>query len=242
MMKSKKIILIKKLIVVILLSMSFLIMQTKSLFSANVLTKEALVKRIQNFFKKTKTITGNFTLIKGRYVERGVFFYKSPNKFKMIFGYYAGGFKIETKTILMDGDQLWAYLPSIKAVVDQDIKKISGNIAYSGSGLGIRRLINKYNYSFYKGDNSLKTEAGLKSKVRVLRLFKPRSFTGFKEILLFVRNDGFIAKARAITIENQVFELIRTNIKLNVDIDNKHFVFRVPKDAQIFRNPLVSGK
>ncbi len=230
---------LKRTILIFIVAFSFIAHGV--IFSANVLTKEALVKNIQNFFKKHRTMKGDFILRRGLYAETGVFFIKAP-KFKMIFGHWNGKFKIENKTIVMDGGQLWAYLPSLKAVINQDISKVSGNIAYSGAGLGIRRLINKYHYKFFRGDNNLKKEAGLNTKVRILRLYKPKSFTGFKEIFLYVRDDGFIAKARAITNKNRVLELIRKNVKLNVDIDNKHFIFRVPKDAQIFKNPLVSGK
>jgi outer membrane lipoprotein-sorting protein len=209
-------------------------------FSSSIITKEALVKKIQEFFKKNKTFRGKFTLIRKGMSESGLFFYQAPGRFKMVFA-FTEEFKIEFKTIISTGKQLWVYLPSLKVVMDQDLTRGASNIAYSGAGLGFRRLIRKYSYEFLNNDNSLKTVPGLNEPVRILRLYMSRSFSGFKEIQFFVREDGFILKSRAVTQDDKIIELIRYDIKLNIDIDKRHFIFRVPKDAQIIRNPLVSS-
>lgn len=210
-----------------------------NVYSDNIITKEALIKKIKNFFKKYKTIKGNFILIRNGRVERGEFFYKSPNRFKMKFAFYSHDPNAVGKTIVSNGKNIWVYLNSLNVVVDQRIQGATQNIAYSGAGFGIRRLIGKFKVQFLNNDNKLKRVPGLKEPVRILQLNRSRSFTGFKEILLFVRKDGFIAKSRAITNTNRAIELIRTNIKLNVDISDKEFIFRIPKNAQIIKNPLV---
>ncbi len=230
----------KKFVSLLFLAL-LLITGVKKADAANIVTKETLVKKIQSFFAINKTVTGEFFLKRDNLLERGIFYFKAPNKFKMVFGFNTG-FKIEEKTIVSTGKQLWVYLPSIKVVINQDISRAQGNIAYSGSGIGIRRLIKKYDYDFYNNDSSLKNEPGVDEPVRILRLYRPKSFTGFNEILLYVREDGFILKSRGVTDKNKVIELVRKSIKLNVEVDNKHFVFRVPQDAQIIRNPLVGSR
>ena len=209
-------------------------------FSSSIITKEGLVKKIQEFFKKNKTFRGKFTLIRNGISEGGLFFYQAPSRFKMVFA-YSESFKIEFKTIVSTGRQLWVYLPSLKVVMDQDLSRAGANIGYTGAGLGFRRLIRKYSYEFLNNDSLLKNIAGIKEPVRILRLYMSRSFSGFKEIQFFVREDGFILKSRAVTQSDKVIELIRYDVKLNIDIDKRHFIFRVPKDAQIIRNPLVSS-
>ena len=225
----------KKLFIIILL----IALIFSNVYSDNIVTKEALIKKIKNFFKKYKSLKGNFILIRNGRVERGEFFYKSPNRFKMKFAFYSNDPNAVGKTIVSNGKNIWVYLRTLNVVVDQRIQGATQNIAYSGAGFGIRRLIGKFKVQFLNNDNKLKRVPGLKEPVRILQLNRSRSLTGFKEILLFVRQDGFISKSRAIANRNKAIELIRINVKLNIDISDKEFMFKIPKDAQIIKNPLV---
>ena len=197
----------RKLLLFVLLFFSFIQIAT----SATGVSKEIIIERIKKFLKSATSFKGDFILTTNGNVERGIFFYKSPNRFKMVFNPELKPDK--QKTIVSNGKNLWVYIPHMKVVIDQDITSASENLAFSDAGLGIQRLIKKFKYDFYNNDNSLKNDQSINQSVRILRLSEPTTFSSFKEILLYITENGFIVKSKATTNDNKVIELIRTNYK-----------------------------
>lgn len=225
----------KKVHIIIIL---FLI-NIQSLFSK---TPADIIKQINSFFELSKTLKGDFVLYEGKRLSKGYFLFKAPHFFKMVYGLKKGN-EINKKRIISDGKRLWVYLPRSHYVIDQDLKTLGTEKPISAQILGILRFKSNYNFKFEHNDSSFKIRTGLKEKTYLLRLESKNKSYGFKKLLFYVREDGFIIKTVAETYNNKkTFILIRKNVQINPEIKDKEFRRVMPKNTRVIKNPFVSGR
>lgn len=198
-----------------------------------------VINQINEFFKQNKTLKGNFELIEGRSKSKGYFIFKNPHYFKMVFGSKKRNEEFQ-KRIISDGKTLWVYLPRLGIVVDQDLNELSP-IGISTPALGIRRIIQHYDYRFDENNSKLRKVKGLDHEVYIIELTAKSSKYGFKKIYFYVREDGFITKSVAINDSKKKFILIRKDVELNPEVDENEFRREVPKNARVIKNPFVSN-
>ncbi len=199
-----------------------------------------VIDKINEFFKENTSLKGDFDLIVNGRVSKGYFLFKHPHFFKMVFGSKKGS-EANKKRIISNGKILWIYLPGSRLVVEQDLKRTLDSIEVPSNLLGIRRLIRHYTYKFENNNPALRQIDGLSEKTYVLQLAGKNEDYGFEKLLFYVRADGFIVKSVAVRNKKK-FVLIRRNVKLKPNIDDREFLRKVPRNARIIKNPFVSGR
>ncbi len=195
-----------------------------------------IVDKIDSFYNSNTSLKGDFELQENKVTSKGYFVYKAPF-FKMVFSSEKGNEEYK-KRIISDGKVLWIYLPKLSVVIEQDLKNFSSS-GITTQMLGIRRILSQYNYKFKDNDPNPKSVPGLTSKVNILVLTPKDTWTGFKKILFYVREDGFVAKSVAETKKNR-YVLIRKNVILNPEVNENEFKREVPKNTRLIKNPFVS--
>ena len=188
----------------------------------------ALAQRLQARYRGIRDFSADFTqtyrggVLKTKTTERGTVLVKKPGLMKWLYT------KPERKDFVSDGQQIYWYLPEDKQVTVWDVPE--GNQASTPylflSGRGdIAR-----DFTAGSVDAGIPGTAGLK--------LVPRRAEPEYEYLVVALDPESLQIRALVTRDRQGGEstLTLTNMKENVGISDKEFVFRIPRGVRVIRD------
>ena len=197
-----------------------------------------IVKRMKKNFKTLETYKANFniTTTEGKKVKRskGVAYYKKGGKLNLTFTSPYGD------KIISNGSKMWVYIRSMNAVGEQKLKTknkktgIQTAISYEG----MVSLFRRYHYRF----DTIKQPRLVNNQSQyVLELKEKTTSGGFKSMKVFVGGSNYlINKIIAKTESGKTVIMQYSNIKKNINLADKLFVFKPKGKMRILKNPLTS--
>ncbi len=202
----------------------------------NFITVTDIVKKVKKRFGEIDSYQADFSMTSHKLGavmrQTGTVKYKAANKVLI------DSFGSRRYQIVSDGRKMWIHIPSMNAVVRQDLKSDSDSIFSAGTKSGLKRLFSKYHYKF-----ASKTQPELQpdgSKKYTLFLKQKESRGGFRTMKLWVSEDFLITRAEGETAIGKKVELEFRNIKTDVSLPNGLFKFDIPAQAKVVINPLMS--
>jgi len=202
----------------------------------NFITVTDIVKKVKKRFGEIDSYQADFSMTSHKLGavtrQTGTVKYKASNRVLI------DCFGSRRYQIVSDGRKMWIHIPSMNAVVRQDLKSDSDSIFSTGTKSGLKRLFSKYHYKF-----ASKTQPELQpdgSKKYTLFLKQKESRGGFRTMKLWVSEDFFITRAEGETAIGKKVELEFRNIKTDVSLPNGLFKFDIPAQAKVVINPLMS--
>ena len=221
---------IKRFIPTIFLSIYISLINIHEIFS---LEPSDIINKVYLFLKRNNSFKGNFEFYENKKIFIGQFFFRKPNYLKMIF---TDNGKKSGNQLISDGKNLWLYLPAVKILINQDLI-INKEKNYFNELLNIQSIFNCYEYNLQKNYSKPEKIQGFSFPLYQIILYKKKREYGFKKLILYIREDGFISKVKAIGYNNKVWILVRKNLTLNIKITKDKFKKRIPEDFQYIKNP-----
>ena len=185
-------------------------------------------------YKKIQTITSDIQqMVKIADMEStqkmtGTMVMKSPDKFYIEYS------NPEKQTVVTDGKKVWFYVESTKQVIVQDVKDIKqkDNIFFN-FGSFIKTLKEDYDSIVLKGEkvNSRRTVCFESKPKSAESEFTKIAFWIDRELWLPVRITVFFNETSTITVDFN-------NIKVNEDVDDSKFNFKVTNEMSVISSPL----
>lgn len=182
-------------------------------------------------FKSIKDYTADFEWINGNAHYKGKIQYKKPDKILLDFD------EPKDQKIISDGKTLYVYIPYLKVVVKQTLGEgTESQILTNQSEKGLNKLFDEYAFSFYDKSNLQKFGDTMAYH---LKLFQKKPKVGFKRMDLWISKDDLILQSNGVSMNGQNISLTFSNIKLNTEIPDYIFNFKIPVNAQVIRNIIV---
>ncbi|HNT10388.1 MAG TPA: outer membrane lipoprotein carrier protein LolA [Spirochaetota bacterium] len=205
-------------------------------FKFDFTTVSDVVKKIRTAFGKIDSYQADFTITTQRLgknsMQSGTVKYKSPDKLLVEFSQPAG------QRIVSNGKTMWIYIPSMNVVAEQDLKSDSGNIIFSGTKSGLRRLFSKYHYKFAGREQPEPQPDG--TKMYTLMLVQKESRSGYRTMKLWVTEQYSIARAYGETSTGKKVDILFRNVRTDANFPNGLFAFDMPARAKLIKNPMVA--
>ncbi|MCX7677907.1 MAG: outer-membrane lipoprotein carrier protein LolA [Spirochaetes bacterium] len=202
----------------------------------NFVTVTDIVKKVKKRFAEIDSYQADFSMTSYKLGsvtrQTGTIKYKAANK--LLVECYGG----RQYRIVSDGRKMWIYIPSMNAVVRQDLKSDAEGIFSTGTKSGLQRLFSKYHYKFASKEQPELQSDGTKKYTLFLKQKEQRG--GFRTIKLWISEDFLITKAEGETAIGKKVELELKNIKTDISLPNGLFKFDIPGQAKVVVNPLMS--
>lgn len=195
--------------------------------SLNAQSLDEVLEKIQHFYENTKTIKSDFLQETyfpngSKEIRNGKVWIKKPGKFRWVYE------NPEKFLIISDGVQIFVYYPEEKQVLIYPSEKMIA------SQIALGFMNGKGNI---KKDLKLKSFKVLNNKVWELS-FIPLSKDNYIENLVLTVNidTGEIKEFYFINTTGEKIRIVFKNLKYNLDLENKLFLFIPPKNLKSFRN------
>jgi outer membrane lipoprotein-sorting protein len=202
----------------------------------NFVTVTDIVKKVKKRFGEIDSYQADFSMTSYKLgaVNRqtGTIKYKAANK--LLIDCFGG----RQYRIVSDGRKMWIHIPSMNAVVRQDLKAESEGLFSTSTKSGLKRLFSKYHYKFASKNQPEVQPDGTKKYTLFLKQKEQRG--GFRTIKLWISEDFLITRAEGETAIGKKVELELRNIKTDVSLPNGLFKFDIPAQAKVVVNPLMS--
>ena len=175
--------------------------------------------------------TAQFDWVNGDAHYTGEIKYKKPDRLLLEF------VEPEEQKIVANERVLYIYIPYLKVVCQQSLgEDTESSILSTASESGLSKLFEEYSFSFY--DTSVLQTFGTTAAYH-LKLTQKRPKVGFKEMDMWVSENGLILQSNSVSPSGIIVSLTFSDIQLNVELPDYIFEFEVPANAQIIRNIIV---
>ncbi len=182
-------------------------------------------------FKSIEDYTAEIQWLNGSAEYRGKLQYKKDERFLIEFEEPA------EQVIVSNGTMLSIYIPHLRVVAQQSLSEDTESaLLTTTSESGLQRLFDEYSFSFF--DTSTPVEFG-EGTAYHLMLEQKRPKVGFREMDLWVSEEGLILQSNGTSPNGMTVSLTFENIRINTELPDYIFDFEVPADAQIIRNIIV---
>ena len=138
--------------------------------------------------------------------------------------------------IISNGKKMWVYIKKINAVGIQNLKNDS-NLYNSASYEGLVSLFQRYHYRF----KTTQQPQNINGKnYYVLLLEEKVNSGGFSSMDIYIDAETFVIhKMTAYSSIGSIVELEFNSIKLNEDLPNSLFTYRIEGNVKVVENPLT---
>lgn len=197
----------------------------------DIVSVNDIKKKMSEMFESIKDYTADFDWINGDVHYRGSFRYKKPDRILLNF------VEPQDQIIVSNSQMLYIYIPYLKVVVQQTLTEdTESEILMTGTETGLSKLFDEYSFSFYDSSSPLPLR---NSRAYHLRLSQKTPKVGFKNMDIWVAENGLLLQSNGRSPNGVEVSLIFSNIQLNTELPDYIFEFDVPADAQIIRNIIV---
>jgi outer membrane lipoprotein-sorting protein len=187
--------------------------------------------RMSEMSTSMEDYTAQFIWVNGDVRYTGKMKYKRPDRLLLEFT------EPEGQKIVANEQLLYIYIPYLKVVCQQSLgEDTESSILSTASESGLSKLFDEYSFSFY--DTSALQSFG-NTRAYHLKLVQKRPKVGFKQMDMWVSENGLILQSQSISPNGVTVSLTFSEIQLNVELPDYIFEFEVPADAQIIRNIIV---
>jgi outer membrane lipoprotein-sorting protein len=187
--------------------------------------------RMSEMLTSMEDYTAQFIWVNGDVRYTGKMKYKKPDRLLLEF------VEPEGQKIVANEQLLYIYIPYLKVVCQQSLgEDTESSILSTASESGLSKLFDEYSFSFY--DTSALQSFG-NTRAYHLKLVQKRPKVGFKQMDMWVSENGLILQSQSISPNGVTVSLTFSEIQLNVELPDYIFEFEVPADAQIIRNIIV---
>ena len=193
-----------------------------------------IVKKMKDAFKNISTYQASFKIkVKEQNddkISNGKVYYKKPGKIHFNFEKPSGDL------IISNGKKMWVYIKKINAVGIQNLDDNS-SIYSSTTYEGLVSLFQRYHYRFKTPQQPQELNG---HKYYVLLLEEKVNSGGFNSIDVYIDTKSYmIHKMTARTSVGNVVDLEFNSIKLNEDVSNNLFTYRIDGNVKVVENPLT---
>jgi outer membrane lipoprotein-sorting protein len=175
-------------------------------------------------------------------VMEGVLFYKNPNLLRINFT------KPADQVLVVDGEKLVLYIPELRVIMEQRLKKrSSAGVASLASAQGLNLLKKRYSISYLSESGSIPVpldpvaaDGGRGSSAEMVVKFKLEwrsTDEGFRQIELCVDDKSkLIRRIVGISSEYERIQIDFLRIRTNIGIPNGRFRYDSPNTANVYNN------
>ncbi|MBI3072029.1 MAG: outer membrane lipoprotein chaperone LolA [Deltaproteobacteria bacterium] len=188
---------------------------------------EGVVEKVQGFYEKTRSFSATFRQVytykvyKRKQISSGRVYFKKPGLMRWDY------LKPTKKEFVADGKTLWIYQADENQVTEQEFRadRLSSSV------------------SFLWGKGKLAEEFDIKAGeplggLDVLELVPKKSESHFKKLYFHVdRETGRVMKTIVFDPVGNTNEMTFSRIEENPALKPSLFTFRIPKNANVIRNP-----
>ena len=194
-----------------------------------------VVAEIKKRFVSIKTYKANFNITIMETGKRrkfsGIIYYKKGGKINFTF------LKPTGDLIISNGRKMWVYVKRLNTVGVQILDKKKSNLYQSASYEGLVSLFQRYHYRF---SSTEQPQDIFGYKHYVLSLDEKVDSGGFHKITLFVNaNTKLIRRLVALSRSGRKVKLEFKHIKLDEELPNSLFTYRVKGNTRVVENPLT---
>lgn len=202
------------------LSILLLILFVNSAIAAD----DSPIEQLKSYLSSTKTLTADFKQVSfnqdGKPAEAsyGLFYLSRPGKFRWTYE------KPFAQEIVSSLGKVWFYDADLEQVT---IKKLDGSLGSSPALLLSANIILE--------DEFIIEKQGKDEGLQWIKLSPKKEGSGFKYILIGM-NKGVLGGMELSDNFGQLTRIYFSNIKRNIKLDDKQFIFTVPKGADVFES------
>ncbi len=185
-------------------------------------TYQALSSFQADFEQESETM-----VMQKRKKSSGDFYFQKPNKMRWLYR------QPENRDIYLVAEKILIYLPSRQQVLKQALDKTLPGMAPARLFMGTKELIESFTISLVPGAT---TEDD--TVYCLLLLPKEKGKMSVEKIFLSIRKNDFLpTKTETFDILGNRTTLIFRNGKVNIDLKDELFNFKIPADVEIIENP-----
>jgi outer membrane lipoprotein-sorting protein len=199
--------------------------------SINIVTVNDVKQLMSDSFEHVEDYIADIEWNNGNASYTGTISYKKANKLLIEFE------EPEDQVISTDGMFLYIYIPYLKVVVQQSLgEDTESTLLATTSETGLTKLFDEYDFSFFESSSP---EPFGDTMAYHLKLEQKRPKVGFRQMDMWVSQDGYILQSNGKSPNGLDVSLTFTNVIINSELPDYIFEFEVPADAQIIRNIIV---
>jgi outer membrane lipoprotein-sorting protein len=205
--------------------------EAESLESINIVTVNDVKQLMSDSFESIEDYVADIEWINGSASYTGMISYKRANKLLIEFS------EPEDQVISTDGTFLYIYIPYLKVVIQQSLgEDTESTLLATTSEAGLTKLFDEYDFAFFESSSP---EPFGDTMAYHLKLEQKRPKVGFRQMDMWVSQDGYILQSNGKSPNGLNVSLTFTSIRINTELPDYIFDFEVPADAQIIRNIIV---
>lgn len=159
---------------------------------------------------------------------RGTLSYRTPLFLRIDFSTPKGQF------LVIDGQQLVIYVPSLNVVMVQALKqRSSGQLAEMITAKGLGMLSRNFSVAWATGPDPVPLDEGSPEMVYKLKLTPRVASTGFRSMVLSVTRDRMFRRLEGVRADGERQVLDYLSVRTNQNLPDKRFSIDTPADANI---------
>lgn len=193
------------------------------------LSAEKFLEAVSKQFGALKDMEADIAFTQGaNETWRGTLSYRTPLFLRIDFSTPKGQF------LVIDGQQLVIYVPSLNVVMVQALKqRSSGQLAEMITAKGLGMLSRNFSVAWATGPDPVPLDEGSPEMVYKLKLTPRVASTGFRSMVLSVTRDRVFRRLEGVRADGERQVLDYLSVRTNQNLPDKRFSIDTPADANI---------
>lgn len=206
-------------------------------WAQDILTADQFFSQVADRYAQVADYEGRINIAAGKDVMSGVIAYKAPSLLRIDF------VQPPDQVIAFDGQRLVVYIPSLRAVLQQ---QAAGKPGAGSAGLatreGLKMMKRNYTVAYEASPAAEPLDAATPEPVVRLSLNRKSVAEGFRTMRLSVSPETkLIRRIEGTTVSGERFVFDFVGIKLNQGIPEARFIYDSPASANVYNNFLFGS-
>ena len=202
----------------------------------DIVTAQEFFGKVSAKFAGIKDYSCDFTYTREDTVASGKLYYKSPNQLRLNYSVPDG------QVVLMDGEKLQVYLPSLSLILEQTFdKKSSAELEAMASERALKLLADGYDIAYLESPGLVPLDDKSKEQVVKLKLTRRSATEMYREIVLDITPDFMIRRSEGLLEDRTTAVMDYTNIRVNQNLPASRFREEAWPEANVYSDFLTGN-